>query len=123
MLAGTALIAALIAAVFLTFASAYSGETCTVTSGGVRDCTQSSSTLIDVNGERVISVLAIPVVLAASGLLVVRYRLPTVFEWSIASACFSACIVAILSIGIFFLPVAALLFAAAIADRRQPVSS
>ncbi|MGH2706615.1 MAG: hypothetical protein ACRDJ4_16470 [Actinomycetota bacterium] len=97
-------------------------QTATVRSpgeGGVAQTSTRCVSLVEANGPGVRRVLAIPVVLAAAGAaaasLHLRVALVVIGVLSLAF-----CLLAILSVGIFFLPsAAALLAAAAIAPGRE----
>jgi len=119
LLAVAALLVALLAAAVLTFANTYSGQSCEVTPGSVANCTNDSRTLIQENGKWVLGLFAVPVALAAGVVAAIAYRLPSAIEWLLAFAALAACVVAIFSIGIFFVPTALLLLAAAATDRRR----
>jgi hypothetical protein len=118
-----ALFVGVLAAVLLTFVDAYSGSSCEVTPGRVETCSDTSRTLVEENGRWVLLLLAVPVALAAGVLLAIRYRMPVVIEWLLASIAFAGCALAIFSVGIFFLPMTFLLFAAALTDRRGATAS
>jgi len=122
-LAAGGLIAGLAGAAMLTFVDTYSGSSCTVDPGIPEECVDSSRTLIEENGRWVLLLFALLLGLAAGVLLAILYHLPIAFEWTFASIAFLSCIIAIFSIGIFFLPMTALLFAAALADRRTPAAT
>lgn len=117
-LAAVALVAALLAAAVLTFVNTYSGQDCEVTAAGSVDCASVSRTIIEENGRWVYGLFAVPIALAAGVLIAAAYRLPNRIEWLLAFASLAACIIAILSIGAFFLPSALLLVAASASDRR-----
>jgi hypothetical protein len=123
LLAVAALLIALLAAGVLTFADTSSSTSCEGTSSGVQTCTDASSTLIQENGSWVLALLAVPVLLAAGVVAAIAYKLPPPVEWILALAAFAACIVAIFSVGIFFLPTALLLVVAAAKDHRSTLAS
>jgi hypothetical protein len=123
LLAIAALLIALLAAGVLTFADTSSSTSCEATPGGVQTCTDASSTLIQENGSWVLALLAVPVLLAAAAVGAIVYQLPTQIEWILALAAFAGCIVAIFSVGIFFLPTALLLVVAAAKDHRSTFAS
>jgi hypothetical protein len=71
--------------------------------------TTSTSTLVEENGLSVLLVLAIPVLPPLVALAARRRRVTLTLAW----LCTACCVVAILSIGVFYVPEVVLLFAAA----------
>ncbi len=118
-LAAAALLAAVLAAAFLSFANTYSGESCEISPGSMRECSSDSATLVEQNGIWVYGLLAIPIAITASVLAAIAYRLPKGIEWLLAGLALTGCVIAIFSIGVFFLPAALLLVSAAASDRRR----
>ncbi len=118
-LAATALLAALLAAAFLSFADTYSGESCEVTAGSSPECTSTSRTLAEENGKWVYALLSVPIGTAAATWAAIAFHLPKGIEWSLVGLALAACVVALFSIGVFFLPAALLLLAAAATDRGR----
>jgi hypothetical protein len=121
LLATAALLTALLAAGALTFVDTYSGQSCEATADGTLNCTDESRTLVQENGRWVMALFAVPIGLSAGVGAAIAYHLPKSVEWALAFATLAACIVAILSLGAFFLPSALLLVAAVAADNRPEV--
>jgi hypothetical protein len=119
LLASTAVLAAVLAAAFLSFANTYSGESCEVVPGSAGECSDTSGTLAEENGKWVYGLLAVPVVIAAAGLAAIACCLPKGIAWSLAGLALAGCLIAIFSIGVFFLPAALLLLSAAATDRAR----
>jgi hypothetical protein len=122
-LASAALLAAVLAAGFLSFADTYSGQTCEASPGRDTVCTDSSATLVEENGKWVYGLLAVPIAITVGALTTVAFRLPRGIEWSLAGLALLGCVIAIFSVGVFFLPAALLLVAAAATDRGRLASS
>lgn len=101
--------AALSAFVFLTLADSYHGQVCRI--GG--ECESISRTLVEKNGTWVLALLAVPVTITAAGLAAAWLRLPRAVTRLCGGGVLLFCIVAIFSIGTFFLPAALLLLLAA----------
>lgn len=117
-LAAGAILTAVLAAGFLTFADTYSSERCEATPGQETQCSSESRTLIEENGKWVLGLLAVPIAFSAGVAAAITYRLPVGVAWSLAILALAACLIAIFSLGAFFLPAALLLIAAAAMDRR-----
>jgi hypothetical protein len=107
-LAVLALIFAVAAAGYLIFADTYSGQQCTGGSSSVPTCIETSSTLIEENGSGVLFILAIPVVLATAQLLLVVADAPGVLSGLLAAMFLGLCLIAVFTIGFYFLPAALL---------------
>jgi hypothetical protein len=123
LLATAAVLAALVAAVFLTFADTYSGQECQVSSQAALECREFSRTLAERNGNWVLALFVIPIALTAAGVYTVHQDLPRRLAWLLAWLLLAGCIIAIFSFGAFFLPAALLLLAAAaVSGRREPVT-
>ncbi|HEU0072424.1 MAG TPA: hypothetical protein VFS30_00295 [Dehalococcoidia bacterium] len=118
-LAAAALLAGVLAAGFLSFADSYSGQTCEASPGREAVCTDTSATLVEENGKWVYGVLAVPIAISLGALMAVAFRLPRGIEWSLAGLALLACLIAIFSVGVFFLLGALLLVAAAATDRAR----
>ena len=101
------------AAVFFTFAPTYS----------------SGRTAIEVNGPGVIFLFLVPVVLTGIALIAIRFATNTeekrraALIWVPTVALLGFCVLAALSIGLFYLPAALALLTAAIADCRTQDST
>jgi hypothetical protein len=121
-IAGLALFLALVGAGFLIFAETYSGQSCSNGADDVYRCVDTSATLIEMNGNWVLALLGLPIALAAAQHLLVANGAPGLITGVIAAAFLGFCLVAIFSIGIFFLPsaVAALLAATVRHNRTDP---
>ena len=107
---------------WLAFAPSYQGASQTASLPGepAGEIVRHTSTLIEQNGLQVVPLLLAPIVLTAIALLALRLAngRPTVRRvllWSSAAALLAFCVVAILSIGILYLPAAMALLVAAIA--------
>ncbi len=106
---------------WLAFWPTYSGVSVTPALPG-SETTPFSDTLIGVNGLYVIWLLAVPVLLTGLALLALRTANTrrrvgrTILLWVPAVALLGFCAVAILSIGVFYLPAALSLLIAASAD-------
>ena len=123
LIAMSALLAAVIAAGFLSLVATYSGQSCEVSPGSTVECIDDSRTLVEQNGQGAYGLLAIPVGLAAAAVAAILYRLPKGIEWSLAGLLLGACVLAVLSVGLFFLPAALLLVVAVATDRRRLAAS
>jgi hypothetical protein len=117
-LALMALVTTVIAGLVLLLVDTYSGETCMVTPEGVSECHEQSATLAEINGAWVLGYLAIPVFLTATTLALVHSHKSRTMEWIFAAALLLLCVIAIFSIGLFYLPSALLLIAAVIVNGR-----
>ena len=123
----TANVLALAAAIWLAVGPAYHGESvAAVATGGVAaEPVRTTSTLIEVNGPRVILLILTPVILTALAALaatVIRadsvWRGPLVL--ALAVLLLGLCVLALFSIGLLFLPAAIfLVFAGGIGLRRK----
>jgi hypothetical protein len=91
----------------------YSGSSTTVTSGGSESTTTTSATALQVNGMWVLVLLAVPAfaVLVAAGLLFIepRHRWAGWAAWGPVGLVGLLTLLGMLTIGVFLLPVAALL--------------
>ena len=83
-----------------------------------------SATLVEANGLYVIALLIVPVLL--TGLALLSFRLTTMSQtvhrvllWGPTLVLLGFCVVAIFSIGVFYLPVAFALLVAVYADHRE----
>ncbi len=88
-------------------------ETGSASSDGTVMVESGTSTLVESEGPSVLFVLALPVVPAAVALAVRRRRLTLVAAWLTAAFCF----LGMLSVGLFYVPTAALLFLASRQNR------
>lgn len=124
--AAAGLTAALAADAVLILVDTYRGVSCTSVGSAESSCTSTSASLVEMNGERVLLLLAVPTLLAALVLLLVSpvalAHVPGVLAWVVASFFLACCIAAGFSIGLFYLPAAALCFAA-VATRPQASTS
>jgi hypothetical protein len=113
-----ALLAALGAVALLLWVPLYTEHSFTGGPGGV-ESTTTSRTLIEANGTGVLYVLAVPVLLTAAPLLAGK-------RWGGVAAAVSACLLAvgvflaILTIGLFFVPALALAIVAAVWREPEP---
>jgi hypothetical protein len=88
----------------------YRGTTVVSTAGGVTHTTETCASLIEMNGARVLGVLAIPPLLAvAAGAAAYAGRRGV--AWVLAIVLLALCIVAGFSVGMLYLPVALSLLA------------
>ncbi len=105
---------------------AYSGASCVEAPRGPATCTQETMTFVGANGLRGLLVLLLPAAVAALGWLLLRakcmggLRLAGVLAWVCAGALAAFSVVTGLSIGVYVLPTALLLLAAA---ARTPAAS
>src|SRR6266536_1943041 len=96
---------------------AYQGIEARGTPGGAVLARQLCATLIAANGVDVLGVLALPVLLAGVGLVAVRAgRRGILFTVTVALVAF--CLLALASVGLFYLPAAAALVIAVVAWRQ-----
>ena len=116
------------AALWLAFGPLYQGESVAlVTPNGVEsEPTGFTATLIEVNGLRVLPLLMAPVALTGVALLAALVMTAgqvkrKVFLWVSAGLLLGFCAVGIFSIGLFYLPAALALAAAAIKGSRRRV--
>ena len=125
---GLALLAAIAAALFLTFGISYSGTSCTITpsdAAGLGTCVSDSRTLVEENGSWVLFLLGIPVLLA--GIVFVSV-LPGIY-WdkyagrTAAVGLFLFCIVLVVSLGLLFVPSLLLATLALFLDRNRVAST
>ena len=107
---------------WLAFAPVYQGASQTASLPGepAGEIVRHTSTLIEQNGLQVVPLLLAPIVLTAIALLALQLtgNMPTVRRvllWGPAALLLGFCVLAILSIGIFYLPAAMALLVAAIA--------
>ena len=128
--AGVAHVWTWVVALFLVFGPVYRGVSETVvTSGGVAgESARFTSTLVEVNGLRVIPLLLAPVALSALALLAalitgVGFARRRVLLWVSAVLLLGACAVAIFSIGLFYLPAAVALIVSAVKGSRRTIVS
>lgn len=110
---------ALVAFALLPFSSS---ESIGQSSDGTTFSTTSQETLIENEGIGVVMILLVPVAVALVGLVGVAFRLPALSA-VVAAIAFVLCVVAILSIGFFYLPASVLLLIGAIrsTSRRTEV--
>lgn len=94
-------------------------ESITVSSSGA--ATQGSSTLVGVNGLGVVVVLAVPllVTLAVGSALWSARRRAAAFVWTLTGLLAGFTLLAMLSIGVFILPITAALFVACAVHRPR----
>ncbi|MEO8540708.1 MAG: hypothetical protein ABI577_13295 [bacterium] len=118
LLAGSAFLAAVVAALYLGLADTYSSESCSAAADGVTRCTQSGETLAEANGNGVLWLLLIPILMTTAVLVGAVLRAPGWLTWSISGLFASLCVVSALTIGGFFFPAAVLALAAAAAAGR-----
>jgi hypothetical protein len=114
LLASLSVAASILAAGFLTFADTYSRESCVLIAPGSRVCTSETSSLIEENGTQVLALLVVPVLISGAGLAAIlpRFDLPWFAGWLVAVGYAVLCVIAMFSIGFFFVPSALLLLAA-----------
>ncbi len=114
-----------VAAVFFAFAPTYSGESSTAVNRGAESVTETvryTQTMLEANGPGVIFLLLVPVLLTGIALLAIRsandgQMRRAAFIWVPTVALLGLCVLAVMSIGLFYLPAALALLTAAIADR------
>ena len=111
------------AGLLLIFWPAYSGQSVTAELDGeaVAEATRTSATLVEVNGLNVLLLLLVPVLLTGSALLSIlfahkRQVIRMAILWTPVVLLLGFCILAIFSIGIFYLPAALAVLVAAISD-------
>jgi hypothetical protein len=104
----------------------YQGQSTTAatTPGVAGESTHYTSTLIEVNGLRVLPLLLIPVALTALALVAVlvsesRQGTRKVALWGLAVLLLGFCVVGIFSIGLFYVPAAIALVVSAVKSLRQ----
>ncbi len=120
-MAGTIGVAlAVAAAVYLVFNDSYSSLTCSTTSTGAIECFEESSTLIEQSGAEILLFLALPIGVALTLRIFIGIQAPLVLEWSLAVLALVICLVALFSIGVFFLPAALAMITAVLLDKRTP---
>ena len=116
-----------VAAVFFAFAPTYSGESSTAVNRGAESVTETvryTQTMLEANGPGVIFLLLVPVLLTGIALLAIRFannseeKRRAAFIWVPTIALLGLCVLAAMSIGLFYLPAALALLTAAITDRR-----
>ena len=111
------------AGLWFVFAPVYQGVSVTPTSPGepAGDVTRYTRTLVEVNGLWVLWLLLVPILLSGLALLVIRFTdagqaSRRAFPWLTALALLALCLAGILSIGLFYLPIALALLVAAVVD-------
>ena len=111
------------AGVWFVFGPLYVGESVTPTLPGQAggEATQLSATAVEANGLSIIWLLLMPILLTGIGLLAIQltYKRRTsrrVLLWGIVAVLLGFCMVAIFSIGVFYLPAAFALLVAAATD-------
>lgn len=95
---------------------------------GSQETIRTSASLIEVNGYRVVFLLLIPVALAVAGFLATRTMdhrqvKGKVAIWAPAAICLVFCVAGFFSIGLFYMPTAAALVAAAVFASKQSAAS
>ena len=120
------------AGLYLAFGPVYRGVSMTATAPGELpgEVNTHTATLIEVNGLYGVALLLIPVLLTALGLLTIYFIAPgraarKALLWLSAVALAAFCIVAVFSIGLFYLPAVLALLCAAIAslpERGRPTN-
>ena len=115
---------------WLAFAPVYQGasQTASLLGEPAGEIVRHTSTLIEQNGLQVVPLLLAPIVLTAIALLALRltndrHAVRRVLLWVPVALLLGFCVLAILSIGIFYLPAAIALLVAAIAglgDQKGP---
>ena len=117
-----------VAAIGLAVGPIYQGESATaVTGGGIGvEPIRVTATLIEVNGLSVLPLLLTPVLLTALVLVVIvanaGLRGRGVTLWVSAVMLLGFCVVALFSVGIFYLPAGLAVLASAIITSRQGIS-
>lgn len=117
--AGVAVMLSFIAASLLIFVDTYSSRSCSADSSGVMQCVDSSSTLIEENGAWVLILLSVPVTLALGIYLSIELGASSLVKGLLAAVFVGTCVVAITSVGLFFLPAALVAAIAVFLDRPQ----
>lgn len=114
------------AGAFFAFGPAYQGESVAPAPPGELggEVTRHSATLIEANGLYVIALLLVPVLLTGVALLSLRLTTKSqvarkVLLWGAAFVLLGFCVVAIFSIGVFYLPAAFALLVATYADFSE----
>ena len=109
--------------VLLVFWPAYSGESVTPGLKGeaAAESSRTSATLVEVNGLYVLVLLLVPILLTGSALLAIlfahkRQLIRKAILWTPVVLLLGFCLLAIFSIGIFYLPAAFAVLVAAISD-------
>lgn len=113
-LALLALATVIVAAVYL---GAFATNTSAHCSGG--DCVTTHPGIIDDDPTRGWVLLLSPALIPATLLALIHFDGPREIEWFIAVVFLFACIIAIFSIGMFYVPAALLTLAAVAFDRRR----
>jgi hypothetical protein len=98
---------------------AYQGIEAQPASGGAAHERQLCATLIEANGVDVLGVLALPVLLAGVGLVAVRAGRRVILT-TVLVALVAFCLLALASVGLLYLPAAAVLVIAVVGWRQQP---
>jgi hypothetical protein len=121
-MAGLGLLAALAVDAFYLLVEVYRSSSCTVSSTGVADCRESSSTLISENGNAVLLALAFPTILAAAVLLLMLpgLHLSRFFSWLAVALLMGFCLVTGFSIGLPYFIVAGFCLLAVLLDKPSP---
>ncbi len=111
------------AGLFLVFWPTYSGESVTPVLEGepAAEAVRTSATLIEVNGIWVLALLLVPILLTGSGLTAILFShkrrvIRTTLLWGPVVLLLGFCVLAIFTIGIFYLPSALALLVAAMSD-------
>jgi hypothetical protein len=117
--AGVAVMLSFLAASVLIFVDTYSSRSCSSDSSGVMQCVDSSSTLIEENGAWVLILLSVPVSLALGLYLSIELGASSLVKGLLAAVLVATCLVAITSVGLFFLPAALVAAVAVFLDRPQ----
>ena len=120
------------AGLYLAFGPVYGGVSMTAAAPGELpgEVNTPPATLIEVNGLYVVPLLLIPVLLTALGLLTIYFIAPgravrKALLWLYAVALAAYCIVAVFSLGVFYLPAALAMLCAAISslpERGRPTN-
>ena len=110
-----------VAGLWFVFAPSYQGLSVTSSMPGepAGEVARHTATLVEVNGLWVLWLLFIPILLSGLALLVIRFTDPgqarrKALLWLAALVLLAFCVVGILSIGLFYLPVALALLVAAV---------
>ena len=116
---GLALVTAIAASLFLTWWPAFYTNTVTETGdGGARRAFTQSASLIEESGPQIIAVLLVPVALAliALGIVFMRdqWRWARWLLWAVTLVAWAFSLLGSFSVGLFYMPMAALLLLAAL---------
>ena len=119
-LALAAVAAAVAGALYLGFADVYSSTSCSTVPGGEMRCSQDvGRTLAEVNGGGVLWLLAVPIAFTVAIGALVAARAMRWLAWPLAVLFVLACLVSGFTIGMFFLPAAALAVTAVAVDSGK----